>query len=86
MRSQLTVRLPEDLEERLTAYAGRLRLKRSQVLRMALERFFSDGAPPNEPTGPYERVRDLVGCLESGVPDLGTSHREHLVTRMKRRA
>jgi Arc/MetJ family transcription regulator len=29
-------------------------------------------------THPIDRVRDLLGSIESGVPDLGSHHREHL--------
>ena len=35
-------------------------------------------------TRPIERVRDLLGSIESGVSDLGQNHREHLVRRMRR--
>jgi hypothetical protein len=28
---------------------------------------------------PYERVRDLLGSLDSGVSDLGSRHREYLL-------
>jgi predicted DNA-binding protein len=86
MNSQLTVRLPEELDERLAEYARRFRLKRSQVLRMALEHFFADSQLHRQQTTPYERVKDLIGSTESGIPDLGTAHREHLVRRMRKRA
>jgi hypothetical protein len=34
-------------------------------------------------TRPYDWVRDLVGSVESGIPDLGQNHREHLLQRLK---
>jgi len=50
------------------------------VVRLALEQFLE-----SEPEiRPIERVRDLLGRVESGVPDLGQRHREHLIRRLRR--
>jgi metal-responsive CopG/Arc/MetJ family transcriptional regulator len=85
MQSQLTVRLPEDLDRELANYAKRLRLKRSDIVRMALERFF--GEPQvREERSPYGRVKHLLGSIESGIPDLGSRHREHLLKRIRKHA
>ena len=79
MQSQLTLRLPVALAERLARSAKSLRRKRSDVVRLALENFLAA-----EPDGrPIERVRDLIGAVESGVPDLGQRHREHLIKRLR---
>ena len=80
MDSQLTLRLPGTLANRLGRSAKRLRRKRSDVVRMALEQFL-DAEPEIRPV---ERVRDLLGRVESGVPDLGQRHREHLIRRLRR--
>lgn len=80
MESQLTLRLPGALAEKLERSARRLRRKRSDVARLALEQFL-DAAPEIRPV---ERVRDLLGRIESGVPDLGLRHREHLIRRLRR--
>ena len=85
MRAQLTVRLPEDLEKAVADHARRLRLKRSDVVRMALERFFREPAVQEESV-PYRKVSSLIGSVSSGVPDLGSAHREHLTMRLKKRA
>lgn len=82
MQSQLTVRLPDDLARDVTALAKRLRLKRSDVVRMALQKMIRE-LPGEEESSPYERVRDLVGKVSSGIPDLGTAHREHLLRKFK---
>lgn len=37
MKSQLTIRLTDDLEEDLSVLTERFRLKRSDIVRMALE-------------------------------------------------
>lgn len=83
MREQITLRIPHDLLERLDREAGLLRRKRSEVIRMAVERFLDE--PQRPAVGrPIDRVRDLIGSFESGVPDLGQRHREHLLERLRR--
>jgi len=80
MDAQLTLRLPGALNEKLERSAKRLKRKRSDVVRLALEQFL-ETAPEIRP---IERVRDLLGRVESGVPDLGQNHREHLIRRLRR--
>ncbi len=85
MKSQLTIRLPDDLEEGLSALTRRLRLKRSDIVRIALRRFIEESKAVKE-TIPYERVADIIGMVSSGIPDLGEAHRRHLVKKIKRYA
>lgn len=85
MQSQLTVRLPDDLDKAVSDYAKKLRLKRSDIVRMALERFFKEPAVQEEAV-PYRKVSDLLGSVASGIPDLGSAHRKHLVNRIKKHA
>ena len=80
MESQLTLRLPGALASRLDRSAKRLKRKRSDVVRLALEQFLDSELEIR----PVERVRDLLGSIESGVPDLGQRHREHLIRRLRR--
>lgn len=80
MEQQLTVRLSAELAEQVERAARRLRRKRSDVVRLALEQFL---AVPVE-TRPIDRVRDLLGAAESGIPDLGEKHREYLLARIRR--
>lgn len=80
MDSQLTLRLPGELADKLGRSAKRMRRKRSDVVRLALEQFL-DSEPEIRPV---ERVRDLLGRVDSGVPDLGQRHREHLIQRLRR--
>ncbi|MCS7220836.1 MAG: ribbon-helix-helix protein, CopG family [Anaerolineae bacterium] len=79
MEAQLTVRLPAELAEQLDRVARRLRRKRSEIVRMAVEQFLSSQVE----TRPIEQVRDLLGQIESGVPDLGQRHREYLMSRLR---
>lgn len=83
MESQLTLRLPMELAGKLERSAKRLKRKRSDVVRLALNQFLE--AEPAA-TRPVDRVRDLLGSVESGVPDLGQRHREHLIARLRRGA
>jgi Arc/MetJ-type ribon-helix-helix transcriptional regulator len=79
MSEQLTVRLPADLAEELERAAKRLRRNRSDVVRLALEQYLAGGAEER----PIHLVRDLLGQVESGIPDLGEQHREYLVKRLR---
>lgn len=79
MESQLTLRLSAELAERLDRAAKRLRRKRSEVVRLALEQFLNAQVE----TRPVELVRDLLGQVESGLPDLGQRHREYLMSRLR---
>jgi Arc/MetJ-type ribon-helix-helix transcriptional regulator len=82
MSQQVTVRMPEALIEKLDREAALRRRKRSEVIRMAVERFIEE---PESPDGrPIDKVRDLLGSYESGIPDLGQRHREHLMRRLRR--
>lgn len=80
MDSQMTLRLPDRLARKLERSAKLLKRKRSDVVRLALEQFLE-----SHPVGrPVDRVRDLIGQMVSGVPDLGQRHREHLARRLRR--
>ncbi|HET7090373.1 MAG TPA: ribbon-helix-helix protein, CopG family [Anaerolineae bacterium] len=79
MEHQLTLRLSADLAGRLDRAARRLARKRSEVVRLALEQFLSTEVEAR----PIEQVRDLIGRVESGLPDLGQRHREYLVRRLR---
>lgn len=82
MSTQLTVRLPEDLNQALTAASERLQRKRSEVVRLALQEFLRTSERGETPRA--ERVRGLIGSLESGIPDLAENHRAHILESLKR--
>lgn len=85
MKGQLTVRLTDELEEGVALLARKLRRRRSDVVRLALERFIQEEGQAGEDR-PYDLVKDLLGTVESSVPDLGSEHREHLRSRFRRDA
>jgi hypothetical protein len=85
MNSQLTVRLPDNLERDISMLANKLHLKRADVVRMALEIFVKQTAG-EEKSSPYDRVKSLLGSVSSGISDLGELHREHLLRKFRRNA
>src|SRR2546425_1005970 len=78
MQRQVTLRIDDALANRLEQLAKRTRRRRSEVIRLALEEFLA-AAPEEPPRRPIELVQGLMGRLETGVPDLGQRHREHVV-------
>ena len=52
------------------------------MVRMALRKFADEFQENGE--RPYEKVKNLLGVVESGIPDLGSDHRKHLLERIKR--
>ena len=82
MEDQLTVRFPRDLGAALREKARRMDRKPSEVVRMAVSEFLQLPKGPTE--RPAERVRDLIGSLQSGVPDLASKHREHVLKKLRR--
>ena len=77
---QLTVRLPEELSRSLEEAAVRMRRKRSEVVRMALEQFLH--SKPTEPAA--ARVGNLLGSVETGVADLAERHRDYVLETLQR--
>lgn len=74
MAKQLTVRLPDDLSAKLNRAAKRAGRKRSDLVRWALEEFLG-GSAARAQNHPIDLVRDLLGAVESGAPDLGQRDR-----------
>lgn len=83
MDRQLTLRMPANLAAKLDRVARNTRRKRSEVVRLALEQFLSEADTKAE-RRPIDLVRDLLGSVESGVPDLGQHHRDWLLRRVRR--
>jgi hypothetical protein len=83
MPGQLTVRLSSELEAGIEALSRRYRRRRSEIVRLAVARLIREETGKGAPS-PYDRVKNLMGVVESGVPDLGEAHREHLLRRFRR--
>ena len=82
MKDQLTVRLPEDLSQALRAASRRMQRKHSDIVRLALREYL--GVSPGSRLRPADRVRGLIGSLESGVPDLAEKHRSYIIESLRR--
>jgi metal-responsive CopG/Arc/MetJ family transcriptional regulator len=85
MGSQITVRLHEDLTEQIDLLAKKVRRKRSDIVRLALEKYVSEAGVGEEPR-PYDQVNGLIGSVSSGILNLGEAHREHLINKFKKHA
>ncbi len=81
MALQVTVRLPEELMESLEAASEKMNLKTSEIVRMALREFLR--LPSRSGQRAADRVRGLIGSLESGVPDLAEKHRSYILESLK---
>lgn len=81
MKEQITVRLPRELSRALDAAARRTRRRRSEVVRLSLVAFLEPHS--NRPAHSADLVRDLIGSLESGVPDLAENHRRYVLESLK---
>ena len=80
MKDQITVRLPRELSRALDAAARRSRRRRSEVIRLSLVAYLMPGASRGRP---IDRVRGLIGSLESGIPDLAENHRKYILESLK---
>jgi hypothetical protein len=84
MQSQLTVRLSHDMDKEIAVIARQLHLKRADIVRMALQQFLN--GIKREENSPYEKVQGLIGSFQSGIPNLGEGHREHLLKKFRKHA
>jgi hypothetical protein len=82
MDEQLTVRVSAELGRALRAAAARSHRKSSEIVRLALREYL--GLAGAEPGRPADRVRGLLGSLESGTPDLASRSRELLLESIRR--
>jgi hypothetical protein len=80
--TQLCVRIDDRLGALLEARARSLGLRRSDVVRRALEREVG-AASVGDQAPLLERMGELVGSVDSGIPDLGSRHREHIIERLR---
>jgi metal-responsive CopG/Arc/MetJ family transcriptional regulator len=81
MEDQITVRLPKELNRALGAAARRSGRRRSEVIRLSLVAYLTPG--PAGRGQPIDRVRGLIGSLESEMPDLAENHRKYILESLK---
>lgn len=71
----ITIKVPEELDARLTKRAKRLGVSKSEVAREAIKRDLEadqSDAVKEEPSA-YDLMKDGFGCIDSGVTDLSTN-------------
>jgi hypothetical protein len=78
MSSMLTIELPDELAERLAAASEHRQTPPSQIVQEALDKVLplklqETPAPPTGEGSLYDRMKDLIGCVDSGVTDLSTN-------------
>ncbi len=81
MDSQLTIRLPDELRRALDEASRRTHRRSSDIVRAALREYLGAGLAAERPA---DRVRSLLGSLESGRPDLAEKHRQHVLESSRR--
>lgn len=82
MENQLTIRIPEELSLALDRASRRSGRKTSDIVRSALREYLRVGAKGGD--RPAERVRGLIGSLDSGMPDLAEQHRLYILESLQR--
>ena len=82
MEEQLTVRLSPELHRAIRDAARQMQRKPSEVVRMALRSYLA--LPGPDGSRPVDRVRGLLGSLDSGIPDLGRYDRASILAAVKR--
>lgn len=80
MNDQLTLRVPADLARRLAARAKAAGVKRSQVVREALQAWLDTSAEPPRVSGVRERIAPYVGALSL---DRASLERDDLARRLR---
>ncbi len=80
MAAQLTVRLPEDLSLALQSASKRMQRKSSEIVRLALREYLQ--APLEGRNA--DRIRGLLGSVDSGIPNLAEQHRAYVLESLKR--
>ena len=81
MSDLLTVRLSPELAHAVRTASRQMQLKTSDIVRMALRQFLA--LPGPDGIRPVERVRGLIGSLDSGVPDVARRHRAQVIASLK---
>lgn len=66
----ITVRLPDEMDSALEAVSEQRRVSKSVILREALEKTL---AREVSQTTLYSLMKDRLGCIDSGIPDLATN-------------
>jgi metal-responsive CopG/Arc/MetJ family transcriptional regulator len=78
---QLTIRMPEEYFFKIEQIAKSSGLKKSDITRMAIQKFLKEYSNEEEPDL-YSKAKRLIGVVESGLSDLGQNHREYFIKKI----
>ncbi len=81
---QLTIRMSDEYKARIEELALRTGLKKSDIAILAVKKYVEEYFDQDQDGHPYEKAQDLIGVASSGIPDLGTNHRRHLLNRIRK--
>jgi metal-responsive CopG/Arc/MetJ family transcriptional regulator len=76
----MTVRIPKELDQAIALASRRLQRTPSEIVRMALRQFLSHRVSNRRPA---ERVGELIGSLDSRIPDLAEKHRDYILESLR---
>jgi metal-responsive CopG/Arc/MetJ family transcriptional regulator len=82
MDTQVTVRLPADLSDALARASRKSGRKASEIVRVALREYLN--AHGSQGMRPADRVKGLIGSLDSGISDLAEQHRAYILESLTR--
>lgn len=80
---QMTIRIPDEYKSRIEEVSGKTGLRKSDIARMAIKKFLEDFDTQAKEDSPSSKAQDLIGVVNSGIRDLGTNHRQHLLKLMR---
>ena len=80
---QMTIRMPDEYRSRIEKVSEKTGLRKSDIARMAIKKFLEDFDAQTRGDRTSAKAQDLIGVVSSGIPDLGTNHRQHLLNLMR---
>lgn len=81
---QMTIRIPEEYMTQVHDISLRTGLKKSDIARLAIKDFLERfDVVPGQEDKPINKASDLIGVVNSGIPDLGRNHRRYILKGMQ---
>ena len=77
--STLTIRIDDEIKEKLEKSAKELSISKGAIIRIAIKNFLLNKSVSEQETRfDYEKIKHLIGSVDSGIDDLGSNHEKHL--------
>jgi len=74
--------LTDEYLARIEEIAKSIGLKKSDVIRMAIKKFIEEHSDEKK-INLYNKSKNLIGVVESGISDLGQNHRKYVIQKIK---